>query len=80
MSERLTKEEFLERFDERRELFIMAVNYDLTSFRSKIRTDIHHNPQDPKSPQVDVEVNEFANELVEKAVSRVIDLVYQDMD
>ena len=80
MSVSLTKKEFLERFDERRNLFIMAINHDLTCFKSKIRTDIKYNSGNSGKPEVQVAVNDFANELVEKAVSRAINLVYQDMD
>lgn len=80
MSTRLTREEFIARFDERRDFFVMAMNHDLTLFKSKIRTEIKINPENPKKPEVNLEVNEFANELVGKSVSRLIDLVYQDMD
>jgi len=80
MSVRLTKEEFLERIDERRDLFIMAVNHDFTQFSSKIRTDIKINPENPARPEVNIVVNEFASELIDKAMGRLIDLVYHDME
>jgi hypothetical protein len=76
----LTKEELLERFDERKDIFILALNHDLNLFSSKIRTDVKINPADPHKPEIDISVDEFANELVGKAISRLIDLVYQDMD
>jgi hypothetical protein len=80
MSVSLTKEEFLKRLTERQDFFILAVNHDFTSFKSKIRADITINPDVPHKPEVNLVVDEFANELVKKSIRRAVDLVYQDMD
>ena len=74
MAVSLTREEFLERLEERKGLYGLAIAYDFEKVNTNelINTWIESN-------NLHVQVTPLIGELIRQAITRVIDLVYQEL-
>jgi hypothetical protein len=78
MSTSLTQEEFLIRFRECSNPLILALNSDIEQYRIKLKETIRVQLGYSDFEEVDIDFGNLENELIKKALARIISLVYSN--
>lgn len=78
MSISLTRDEFVERLNEREKLFELSIIHDIDEMSNLKQFNTLVKVQHEKPNSVNIELSQLIGTLARKALFRAIDLVYQD--
>jgi hypothetical protein len=77
MTVSLTQEEFLNRFKDRSQPLVLALNGDIDQYRVKLK-ELIRVQQGLEDEEILLDTGNLENELIKKAIARLISLVYSD--
>lgn len=77
MSTSLTKEAFLQRFNERQDIFKLAIIHDMESINDTVRKLVE---VERHKESVNIDISALMGNLVGNALKRLVDLVYSELD